>query len=600
MRGFRWQFLALLISAALFMVSVVTRLAPPPAPALTPTFPVTQAEVTATGIPSPPPAPLTPLPVIVTATASNDSVVTYREALVGRVSRLNPLLADLNPVDRDITSLIFEGLTRINEYGEPVGLLAKTWVVSGDGLEYVFTLRDDVLWQDGIPFTADDVIFTMSLLSSRDFPGTPEVSAFWRTVETQKLANNLVRFRLTQPLGSFLSNLTTGILPEHAWRGISAAQLASPRLNLQPIGTGPYQLEALRAADGVTIDQVDLRVAPVYRQRPEGQSGYVISRISFKLYASFDDALAALGRGEVDGFAARSMNERQALLSTTGVNTYTAVAPAVGMLIFNWDEGDDRRFFKEQRVRQALMTALNRTGPVESRLLNKAIVANSPLLYNSWAYAADQMLPATDPAAAIDLLKRSNIVQPAPAVAEGQPTPTPDPTAPLYTFSILVRDDPSLVGMAQEFATQWSLRDPSTGNPLLVVSVESAPFETYRARIENGEFQAAIVELPLGADPDVYAYWHSGQYPDGRNYGGAADDRLSELLERARREPNGINRVQMYRQFQKDFIERAIAIPLYYPLYTYAVSSRITGVQSGFLGSPVDRFRTLKDWLSDA
>src|SRR5690606_28272637 len=100
-----------------------------------------------------PPAtpPAAALPVSQTVSRSgpaDDGVPTFREALVGSVQRLNPLFAPLNPVDRDITSLIFEGLTRTNAYGEPEAVLARDWTISSDGLEYIVRLRDDVLWQD--------------------------------------------------------------------------------------------------------------------------------------------------------------------------------------------------------------------------------------------------------------------------------------------------------------------------------------------------------------------------------------------------------------------------------------------------------------------
>ncbi len=52
------------------------------------------------------------------------------EALIGEIHKLNPLLATNNPVDRDITSLIFEGLTTTNDYGEIIPDLAKSWTVS--------------------------------------------------------------------------------------------------------------------------------------------------------------------------------------------------------------------------------------------------------------------------------------------------------------------------------------------------------------------------------------------------------------------------------------------------------------------------------------
>src|SRR5690606_19111764 len=109
----------------------------------------------------------------------------------------------------------------------------------------------------------------------------------------------------------------------------------------------------------------------------------------------------------------------------------------------------------------------------------------------------------------------------------------------------------------------------------------------------------ALVELSLGdsADPDVYEFWHEGQYEAGKNYGGASDRRISEALERARQELSGVNRVLYYQQFQRDFVERAIAIPMYYPLFTYAVSDDVEGVQLGFIGSHTDRFRNIQDWV---
>lgn len=604
MRGSRWQVAAFVVSALLFGIVLILRLSqptPPPTPTQPPLeTPNSESTSVATSDVVATLAATEPVPVMV-VNIPDDNVPTYREALVGQVQRLNPLLADLNPVDRDITSLIFEGLTRINEFGEPVGSLAKSWVVTSDGLEYVFVLRDDILWQDGVPFTADDVVYTMSLLSSPDFPGAKEVGAYWRTIETEKMGPHLVRFRLTQALASFASNLTIGILPEHALRGTTAAQLAAHRFNFTPIGTGPYQLEALRSLDGTTIHQVDLRVAPTYRQRPEGQTGYAISRIRFQLYPEFPAVINALQSGEVDGYANTRTGERETLRTIGGMRTFTGIAPRVAVLLMNWEEGDGNRFFQERRVRVALQEAISRAPALDRYLLNEVTIANSPILQTSSVYNPAVAFPVNNAQDAIALLLAANIrtASTPTSNAEGtpQPTPTRDPATPLYTFSILTWDNPGVTGVAQEIASQWTqLTNPETGTPLLTINVESLPLDQYLARIDSGTFQAAIVELPLSADPDVYAYWHSGQSPDGRNYAAVADDRLSAVLEKARSETNSLNRKTLYERFQQEFMERAIAIPLYYPLYTYVVSGRVEGVQLAFMGSPVDRFRTLKDW----
>lgn len=583
-KGFRWQLVALVAALILFGVSFALR---PTGETirLTPTPGVTIAPAEAT------PAPLATDLLQSTEQLSNqsfiasDGVVTYSEALVGNVQRINPLLAGLNPVDADISSLIFEGLTTINEYGEVIPRLASEWVVSSDGLEYVFRLREDVLWQDGVPFSADDVMYTMSLLHDADFPGPSDLGAFWHTIETEKIDDHLVRFRLPQPLGSFTESLRIGILPYHALQGTNASQLVEHPFNLTPIGTGPYQLEAIREEDG-RINEVDLRVAPVFRQRPEGQSGYALERIRFKLYPTFDDVISALNRGDVMGYASRSYDERLPLLNIESLVDHTTHAPNVGVLIYNW-VNDDLLFFREQRVRLALATGLDRDGLIQRHLLNQAVRADSVLMRQSWAYDGNVIWPPYNPQTAQELLDTANIILPTP---EEGAEPTPESSA-RFSFSILTLDDPALIGIANEIAGQW-------GSLNIDVTVEAADLQTYSQRILEADFDTAIVELSTAgsADPDVYNFWHQGQYPDGQNYGGVNDRAISEALERGRREYNGTNRAIYYDDFQEAFAARAIAIPLYYPLYTYSVVEAVDGIQLGLIASPTDRFSTIQGW----
>jgi ABC-type transport system substrate-binding protein len=147
-RGFRWQLLALIAAVALFVVSYIATQQSDDTTDVNPTSPPAIV-VAPTQAPIPTPTQATTIPVSFNPSTTSqvvDEIPTYSEALVGAVQRLNPLFSSLNPVDADISSLIFEGLTRIDEYGEVIPALAKDWVVSFDGLEYVVTLRDDVLW----------------------------------------------------------------------------------------------------------------------------------------------------------------------------------------------------------------------------------------------------------------------------------------------------------------------------------------------------------------------------------------------------------------------------------------------------------------------
>jgi peptide/nickel transport system substrate-binding protein len=577
LRGLRWQLLSLVAAVVLFLVALLTRTPstpslPEPSPEITPSETVAPASPT-------PRVAFTPQPVALPA--EQPAIPTYREALVGEVQRLNPLLAGLNSVDAAITSLIFEGLTRINAYGEVEPLLAREMpIVSFDGLEYVVLLREDVLWHDGTPFTADDVVYTASLLSSADFPGSAELAALWRTVETQKIDPYTVRFRLAQPLASFPEALKVGMLPYHALQGTTATQLPSHLFNLSPIGTGPYQLEALRGeADNISL--VDLRLAPNYQTRPEAAEGYAFDRVRFKLYDDLNSVQQALRQDESDAFAARTPAERAMLLNMNDIVPYTAYAPRVGMLVFNW-ASEDTPYFQEQRVREALAASLNRGSVVERHLTNMAVRADSPLLPLSWAYREGLPWPENDLAAAREHLRTAGFA------AEDQ-------SGPLFEFTILTIDQPAMQGIAQEVAAQWSQLN-------IAVTVESVDTAIFRERLDSGAFDAALVEFSKSgiADPDVYTFWHEGQYPDGQNYGGASDRDISEVLERGRRDVNGINRAVHYERFQQAFAERVIAIPLYYPLFTYGVSERVAGVQLGYISAPSDRFQTIEQWTLTA
>ncbi|MCE2490944.1 MAG: hypothetical protein J4G17_13395, partial [Anaerolineae bacterium] len=255
-----------------------------------------------------------------TATSGNVAVVdagipTFREGLVGSLLHVNPLLAAPGSLEAEVGGLVFEGLMRLDNQGEPVPALAADMAVTASGLEYVVTLREDVLWQDGVPFTATDVKFTLSLLQAQDFPGDPDSARFWRTVEVDVLAANALRFRLSQPLGSFRDRLTLPILPWHALQGTPPARLTEHPFNWSPVGTGRWQLEALRPGENEGPGQVDLRLAPTWQERTGGTGIPAGSRLRFVLFRSFDEALEALAGGAIDGLAARNWQQQKALLA---------------------------------------------------------------------------------------------------------------------------------------------------------------------------------------------------------------------------------------------------------------------------------------------
>jgi peptide/nickel transport system substrate-binding protein len=609
LKNIRGPLAAFAVALLLLVAVIATR--PPESPAPTPAV----TRVTAT-----PRASATPGIIEITITAAptisiqtiDTSILT--EGLVGAPLKINPLLAGFNRVDRDLSALIFEGLMTTDSFGAAIPDLAeKAPRVSSDGLTYLVTLRQDVQWQDGTPFTADDVLFTMRLMQDDAFPGLPALRAFWRTVEIDRIDDYTIRFTLAQPLAAFNDYLRIGILPEHVLAGTSAAGLAAHPFNLNPIGTGAYQFDGWIGDTTGQIAGARLRLAATYRSRPEGKEGFAFTRLNFRFYPDLNAALVAFQKGEVFSIGEIPPEIVDQISVISQLDIINVYKPAFGAIIYNWNNANTP-FFRDIHLRQALARGVDRQDVVSRTMARRAVLADSPILPNSWAYDRSVTCSALNPYSPDEAKKelaRIQIVPPEPvqeaatqdpSAPTPAPTRTPDPRTPRPTtapinpasirFTLLIRDDPTQINLAQAVIEYWT----KLGLTVQPIVVDVAG---YNSRLISGEFEAALVELNLApsSDPDPYSLWRQVPADGGLNFGGMNDRILSELTEAARRESaNGAYRAELYRQFQRAFCERVPALLLYDPVFTYGIDARIEGVQLGFMADLSDRFRTIRDW----
>ena len=105
--------------------------------------------------------------------------------------------------------------------------------------------------------------------------------------------------------------------------------------------------------------------------------------------------------------------------------------------------------------------------------------------------------------------------------SEDESTPVP---ASESRFSLLVEDSTALIDLAREIAAQWT----SIG---LEFEIEAIDVSELTNRLETGRFDSAIVTQRIGADPDLFRFWHPAQIGKGQNFGAASNDEIAELLE---------------------------------------------------------------------
>ncbi|MCS7179096.1 MAG: peptide ABC transporter substrate-binding protein [Anaerolineae bacterium] len=501
---------------------------------------------------------------------------TYVEGVAGFPHSINPLLAAYNDVDRDLCALVFSGLTRMNARGEVEPDLALKWETSLDGLTYVFHMRNGLRWPDGTPLTADDVLFTIGLMQDPDFPGPPDLGALWRTVQVFKDDERTVRFVLSEPFAPFLDYTTIGLLPAHLLGGLRAADLSYLDFNLQPVGSGPFQVAKVETQGGDVVS-VLLKPNPAYY----GSRPY-LEGVRFRFYPSYAAAFRAFQAGEVEGVSRITLAELSQARQEADLNLYSAPLANQSLIFLNLARKDELPFFQEKEVRQALLYSLDREGLVERVLEGQAIVAHSPILAGTWAYDEDIPRYAYDPPKARALLEGAGWTLPPGARVRTKGDRE-------VSFTLLSSTDPIHAAVAQEVARQWGAMG------IDVQAVAIPPLEL-RDRLERRDYQAALVELALPGNPDPYPLWHQTQITVGQNYAGLDHRRISEVIETARITVDPTRQAALYQEFQELFADEVPAILLYQPVYTYGVGRKVQGVQIGPLMTPSDRLATISSW----
>jgi len=504
----------------------------------------------------------------------------YTEGLVGALSRLNPLLDQNNPADRDINRLIFSGLISFDARGLPIPVLADSWGVSQDGKVYNFSIRSNAVWHDGVPVTVDDLTYTLDLIKSDASFFPADVREMWKQVQVKKLNDKTVQFVLPEPFAPFLDYLTFGLVPQHLLSGMPMEQLASAPFNLAPVGTGPYRFERLIVENG-QVAGVELRAFEKYF----GRKAY-IDQIIFRYYPSASAAFTAYKQGEVLAISQVTPDILNQALAEPGLNLFTGRLPELSLVLFNLNNAEVP-FLQDVKLRRALLIGLNRQQIVDKTLAGQALVADGPIFPGTWAYDEKIEHLVYDPEAAISLLKAADYKIP----ATGGDVRV-DKDGKSLEFTLIHPDDALHTSIAQIIQANWAKLG-------LKVNLEAVSYEVLlNDRLTLRAYQVALVDLNLmrTPDPDPYPFWHQSEATGGQNYSQWDNRPASEYLEQARVSPDFTIRARLYRNFQVIFTKELPALPLYYPVYSYGVSQTVLGAQMPPLFDTSDRFLTIADW----
>jgi len=459
---------------------------------------------------------------------------------------LNPAVTSQGAV-HTASEMMFNGLVGWGADGKPAPELAEKWTVEGNGTTYRFTLRDNVKWHDGQPFTSDDVKFTFEK-ALLPWHSRTKASLGSAGVTIEAPDDRTVVFRVPQPYGPLLQQLNVTeapIIPRHVYEG--CADISTPAAcpaNKAPVGTGPFKL------DSYTINEIKMSRNPAYF-RPglpylDGMVERVIPDTGTQILALENKEVDWVGT--VPGADVARVTKNSAL-STAPAPRGSGGGNCITTLIFNLKPPAGRiPFFADLRVRQAVWAATNRQQAFQNVQFGLGKVADAPIHSGiGFAHATGISLPSFDVGRAKSLLDSAGWKEEGkgPRVARGVAN-VPDGTE----FKI---DWHGFVGDQTTYGEQLRGQFKDVGIDLTVKTQDS---NTLAADVfAKREFDTSAASYCNGDDPEigVRRQYDSRQispaaFSNGAGYSNPDADRL---LDQAAREVDPAKRGTLYRQLQE-------------------------------------------------
>ncbi|MBF6604451.1 MAG: peptide ABC transporter substrate-binding protein [Chloroflexi bacterium] len=554
------------------------------------------------------------------------AAVAYREGILGRPTSIDPLTAT-SQADRDIVALVFSGLVRLGPDGSVVPDLASGWTVGGAGSTYTFTIRSDAIWQDGAPVTAADVVYTIHTLQDPAYTG-PAASS-WREVTVAAIDATTVRFTLKTPVASFLQAARQPLLPEHLLGGVSAAGLATATFNDAPVGTGPYRLVSwdataarlepfaaavgrLPAASASPASSAAPSASPERSASPVGASpsatasgtpstspatvasptpmpppGYIaLPAIEFHFYAAAGSLMADYRAGRLDAASGLTPTDALALAATPGSRLVDYPRTTYTGVVLNVRPGHP--LLAELPVRQALLEAIDRPAIIASVLAGTGRQADTPIPPSSWAYDPTAVTPvAYSATAAAKTLKAAGWTK----TTKGWFAPR---SKTAFSIELITPDqvsNPIVFATTNAVAADWRRFG------LKVTVTALTPHDFVDSRLAPGKYDAAVVDVDVGLDPDLYPFLASTQTTTGgANVSGVQIPALDAKLIAARAYGPAAKRAAAFRSLQTYLGQTVLSLPLFFRDEPVVVSDRVWGPTPREIADPSGRFWDVLTW----
>jgi peptide/nickel transport system substrate-binding protein len=502
---------------------------------------------------------------------------------------LNPLLNR-----GSMSSYAISGINNSQIYEFLMGYNTKDWRltepliaeappdISDDHLTYIFTIRDRVKWHDGQPLAPDDVIFSFKAIMCPLVDSAPKRSYLTDLADVQ-VEGRKVRFLMSRPNALNISNLASivpiipkhifdpeGLLDQFSYRDIIGPkgkvdpkikkfsnQMNSHPANRAPIGSGPFKFEKWETGKEIVLS----RNGEYWGNKP------YLDKLVLRFITDNTAALTALKAGEVD--LQPRLQPVQYAQQTSGAafdERFTKVKysiPAVTFVVWN----NERPFFNDKRVRQAMTMIIDRQKIIDSIRLGMGRIATGVINPQSADFDPSIKPWPYDPKRAAETLDDTGW-------KDHDGDGIRDKNGVRFRFEFL----------ASTGSTLFTQLSPVLRDELRQVGIEMTErivdFNVLTSVLTDHKFDAALLTMTSDLGTDPYQVWHSTSAVNGgSNYANFKNAESDHLLEQVRLEFDAEKRKQLYWKWQELINEEQPWTFLFYQEDSAAYSKRFQGVK---------------------
>ncbi len=497
----------------------------------------------------------------------------YVEGVIGNISTLNPLLAASEP-EQAVSRLLFSSLYNYDVTGALHTDLAESMTVKDDKV-YTIKLRNAV-WHDGKKLTAEDVVYTINLIKNPQVRSPLRVN--WLDISARAIDDSTVEFMLPAVYAGFSHALTFPVIPKHILQTVSPSSMREADFSSNPVGSGPFAVKRVQTSESTSSTDV-VRMEPNTKYYGAVST---LSRLELRAYGNESLLAKAVNSGEVSAASGLSLSAADNIKSKQYSTKHWLLNKGVYLLMNNRSQT-----LQDARVRQALRYATD-TSSIRATVGDNVARLDTPILQSQIA----QKLPA---APDYNLDKAKALLKEAGWTYNQGQWKGKDgrPLAVAVTTSSGRDEYKKIVDALKQ---QWSKLGVDV--QLREIDTSSTTTSFVQSVLQPRDYDALLYELELGADPDVFAYWHSSQASaSGYNFANYSNRTVDNDLVGGRSRTNSALRAAKYIQFVNQWLNDAPAIGLYQSVGSYVLNNGASIVEPrGSLNTMNDRYADVTTW----